>query len=214
MIDKLFDSNKLFWRGMDTIFDVFVLNSLWLLCCLPIFTIGPSTTAFFYSMINLIYGEETSVSVSKDFFRSFRQNLKQGISLGLFLSIVGIFLITDVLMCHKAGTGMFTFFMTFFLIIFFLWASVTLYSFPLLAKFDRTNKNILMWAFVLSVKHLARTILIFLTWIFAFWSCHILHGLIFIAFGLAGECQVLIMRSVLNPYMQDVEQDTESEDNV
>ena len=208
MIDKFFDSNNLIWRGMDKIFDVFILNSLWLLCCLPIFTIGPSTIAFYYSMINLIYGEEKSIS--KDFFYSFKQNFKQGISLGLLLTIIGIFLIADVFMCYKSGTGIYTFFMAFFLILFFLWAFIALYSFPLLAKFDKTNKDILIWAFVLSMKHVGRTILMLILPVVGIWLCHILHGLIFIAFGLVGEFQVILMCPILKPYLPD----TESEDTV
>ena len=208
MIDKFFDSNNLIWRGMDKIFDVFILNSLWLLCCLPIFTIGPSTIAFYYSMINLIYGEEKSIS--KDFFYSFKQNFKQGISLGLLLTIIGIFLIADVFMCYKSGTGIYTFFMVFFLILFFLWAFIALYSFPLLAKFDKTNKDILIWAFVLSMKHVGRTILMLILPVVGIWLCHILHGLIFIAFGLVGEFQVILMCPILKPYLPD----TESEDTV
>lgn len=208
MTDKFFDSNKLIWRGMDKIFDVFILNILWLLCCLPVFTIGPSTIAFYYSMINLIYGEEKSIS--KDFFHSFKQNFKQGISLGLLLTIIGIILIADVFMCYRSGTGIYTFFMVFFLILFFLWASVTLYSFPLLAKFDKTNKDILIWAFVLSMKHAGRTILMLILPAVGIWSCHILHGLIFIAFGLVGQFQVILMRPILKPYLPEAE----SEDTV
>ena len=78
-MNKIFRSDNPFWIGMGSIFDLFVLNLLWLLCCLPIVTIGPATAAFYYAMINLVRGEETYLS--KDFFHSFRQNLKQGIFL-------------------------------------------------------------------------------------------------------------------------------------
>ena len=39
-MNKIFRSDNPFWIGMGSIFDLFVLNLLWLLCCLPIVTIG------------------------------------------------------------------------------------------------------------------------------------------------------------------------------
>lgn len=192
---------------MGRIFDVFVLNILWLLCCLPVFTIGPSTTAFFYAMIQLVRGGDTSVS--KDFFHSFRQNFKQGLLLGLPLTAVGAFLALDVSMSYHAGTGIYTFFMVFFAVVFLFWAFLTLYAFPLLAKFDKSNKDILIWAFTLSIKHIGKTLLMLLVLAFGLWACHILPGLIFIAFGLAGEFIASMMVSILKPYLPDAEEEEE-----
>lgn len=187
---------------MGRIFDVFVLNILWLLCCLPVFTIGPSTTAFYYAMINLVRGEENSVT--RDFFRSFRRNFKQGLILGIPLTAIGIFLVVDVTMSHRAGTGIYTFFMVFFAMLFLVWAFVTLYTFPLLAKFEKNSKDLLIWAFTLSIRHLGRTLLMLLMLAVGLWMCHILPGLIFIVFGLVGQFQSMMIASVLKPYLPDV----------
>lgn len=200
-MNKLFQSDNPFWLAMGSIFDIFVLNTLWLLCCLPIFTIGPSTTAFFYAMMNLVRGEEGYVS--KDFFHSFRQNFKQGICLGIPLTAVGAFLILDISMCYHAGTGIYTFFMVFFAVLFLIWLFVCMYSFPLLAKFEKKNKDIIIWAFVLSIRHLGRTLLMAAVLGLGIWMCHLLYGLIFIAFGLICRFQSASILSVLKPYLPD-----------
>ncbi len=207
ILNKLFRGDHPFWIGMGRIFDVFVLNILWLLCCLPVVTIGPSTTAFFYAMIQLVQGGDTSVS--KDFFHSFRQNFKQGLLLGLPLTAVGVFLALDVSMSYRAGTGIYTFFMVFFAVVFLFWAFLTLYAFPLLAKFDKSNRDILILAFTLSIKHIGKTLLMMLTLAFGLWACHILPGLIFIAFGLVGELIASMMVSILKPYLPNVEEEEE-----
>lgn len=199
MMDKLFNADTPFWQAMERIFDVFVLNSLWLLCCLPIFTIGPSTTAFYYAMINMVRGEETSVS--KDFFRSFKQNFKQGLFLGIPITAIGAFLLVDIRMCYHAGTGIYTFFMVFFAAIFLFWAFITLYSFTLLAKFEKKNQEIVTWAFVLSIKHIGHTLLMLAIVVCGIWVCHILPGLIFIVPGLVVEFHAVLMSSVLKPYL-------------
>ena len=202
ILDKLFRADNPFWNGMGRIFDVFVLNVLLLLCCLPVFTIGPALTAFFYAMINLVRGEENSIS--QDFFRSFKQNFKQSVFLGIPLTAIGIFLAVDVTMSRRAGTGIYTFFMVFFAVVFLIWAFITLYAFPLLAKFDKSSKEIVIWAFTLSIRHLGRTLLTVLVLVFGLWACHILPGLIFIAFGLIGQFHAMMMDAILKPYLPKV----------
>lgn len=201
-MNKFFRSDNPFWIGMGNVFDLFILNVLWLLCCLPIMTIGPSTTAFFYAMMNLVRGEESYVY--KDFFRSFRRNLKQGICLGLPLTAVGAFLALDISMCYHAGTGIYTFFMVFFAVLFLIWLFVVLYVFPLLAKFEKKNKEIILWAFVLSIRNLGRTLLMMIALALALWLCHILPGLVFIVFGLVCRFQTALMLAILSPYLPDV----------
>lgn len=51
------------------------LNILWLVCCLPIFTIGASTTALFYVTLKVVKNEENSLT--KAFFHSFKENFRQ-----------------------------------------------------------------------------------------------------------------------------------------
>lgn len=202
MMGKIFNAETPFWQAMERIFDIFILNSLWLLCCLPVFTAGPSTTAFYYAMLNMVRGEDTSVS--KDFFHSFKQNFKQGLFLGIPLTAIGIFLFVDIRMCYHSGTGIFTFFMVFFAVIFLFWAFITLYSFPLLAKFEKKNLEIVVWAFMLSIKHILRTLLMLLIIAFGIWVCHIMPGLIFIVPGLVVEFHAVIMAAILKSYLPDV----------
>lgn len=212
MYERVFQSDNPFWRGMGRLFDVFVLNSLWLLCCIPVVTIGPSTTAFFYAMLNLVRGEETYLS--KDFFRSFRRNFKQGLFLGVPLTLIGAFLAFDVRLAYKSGTGIFSFFMVFFAVLFLLWSFVTLYTFPLLAKFDNSSRNTLIWAFTLSIRHIPQTLLMLFVLAAALWLCHLLPGLVFIAFGLAGEFCATLLAAILKPWLPNTEaEDAETEDN-
>ena len=188
-----------FWRGMGRIFDVFVLNVLWLLCCIPIVTVGPATTAFSYAMINLVRGEETYVS--KDFFHSFRSSFKQSLAAGLLLMAVGAFLAADIYIAYKSGTGVYTFFMVLFFIFFVLWCFVALYTIPLIAKFDNSLRNTLIRAFTLSIKNLPQTLMMLFALALALWLCHLLPGLIFIAFGVVCEFHSTLFAVILKPWL-------------
>lgn len=40
MWDRFFDLDNVVWRTIDKIGKIFLLNLLWLICSLPVFTIG------------------------------------------------------------------------------------------------------------------------------------------------------------------------------
>ena len=204
-MNKLFNLDNPFWNSMDRVFDLFIANVLWLVCCLPVFTIGPSTAAFFYVLINMARGEDGIVS--RDFFRSFRQNFRQGAGFGLLMTATGAFLAIDINMCYHSGTGIYTFFLVFFAVLFLLWASVALYSFALLAKFEKKNMEILVWAFLLAMGHPAQTILMLFVTAVGLWACHLLPGLVLIVFGLVGRFHSVLLASILKPHLPETDRD-------
>lgn len=210
MFNRLFDQDNLFWRGMDRVFDVAELNILWLVCCIPIVTAGPSTVAFYYAMINLVRGEEGYVH--KDFFRSFKLNFKQGMAAGLLLMAIGGFLAADVYIAYKSGKGIYTFLMVFFAFLFLIWSFVALYTMPLLAKFENSLRNTLVWAFTLSIKHLPQTIVMLLAVVIALWVCHLLPGLMFIVFGFVCQFHAKRLVSILRPWLPEPETAAEEDE--
>ncbi len=69
---------------MNRLVDLIILSLLWLIMCIPIFTIGASTTAAYYVAFSFV--NEKDGYVVKKFFKSFKENFV--ISTKLFL-IVG-----------------------------------------------------------------------------------------------------------------------------
>ena len=70
-----------FWKLVE-------LNLLYLLCCIPVVTIGPATCGLVYILRN--FANEKPVFMVSDFFDAFKSNFKQGFVLGLLdiLSVV------------------------------------------------------------------------------------------------------------------------------
>lgn len=50
------------WRALNLIADVIILHFLWLVCSLPLVTIGASTTALYYAMMKRIRTNEGHVT--------------------------------------------------------------------------------------------------------------------------------------------------------
>ena len=70
-----------------------ILNTLWFLCSLPVFTIGASTTALYAVMQKLVRDEESGIISA--FFTAFRQNFRQATKVWLVLLGALIFLGVD-----------------------------------------------------------------------------------------------------------------------
>lgn len=64
-----------FFGLMEQISDYFFLNLLWLLCCIPVITIGAATTSMCYVCMKKARKED--VFVTKSFFKTFKANFVQ-----------------------------------------------------------------------------------------------------------------------------------------
>lgn len=124
------------------------LNILWFLCCLPIVTVGASTTALFYVTLKIVKNEEGNIT--RAFFHSFKENFRQGTVIWLILLAVGIILGVDgyVFYHMRFDSVLWTLGTAVFLVLLAAYCIVLMYIFPLLARFDNTVpamfKNALM----------------------------------------------------------------------
>ena len=150
------------------------LNLLWMVCSLPIITIGASTTALYYACLKIV--REEDFSAASLFFRSFKQNFKQATVLWLIMLAAGIFLAGDgyILWHLRANSsGAPAVFWTLLLAIIIaaavIYVIVLLYLFPLLASVDNTNLAMLKNSFLIGTHYLFSTILMFAVHFAMFW---------------------------------------------
>ena len=141
------------------------LNLLWFLCSLPIVTIGASTTALYYASLKLVREEDSSLT--RQFFRSFRENFKQATVLWLILLGVGLFLGADGYILYHlrlSAAGplavMWTLILAVVIAASVVYVIVLLYVFPLLASVCNTNRAMLKNAFLIGTHYLVATILV------------------------------------------------------
>ena len=135
------------------------LNILWLICSLPIFTIGASTTALFYCTLKM--AEDRDDGLTRMFFRAFRSNFKPATKLWLILLALSCFLGVDGFVLSRLwNTSAFWTILTALVIgAAVLYAIVLLYAFPLLARFENTTLGILRTSFAVGVRYLFCTLL-------------------------------------------------------
>ena len=135
------------------------LNILWFVCCIPVVTVGASTTALFYVTLKISKNEEGSIT--KAFVHSFQQNLKQGTLIWLLLLALGIILgIDGYILYHMRFENVFwTLCTAVFCVAAAAYAIVLMYIFPLLARFDNTVGAMFKNALFIGVRFLFCTAL-------------------------------------------------------
>ena len=201
-----------------------LLNILWFICSLPIFTIGASTTALYYASLQVIRDEESHAW--KLFFHSFKENFKQATQLWLILLGAGLFLSADgYILFHlrRSSTGVMAVIWTLILALVIaasvLYVIVLLYVFPLLASVHNTNANMLKNAFLIGTHYLFATILVFAVHFAMFFAVvAVFTPLIIFGEGLCAMVSSWILNSLLisvsgtpEDYMEDESEEDQEE---
>lgn len=144
-------------QALNKLGDLMWLNVLTLICCIPIVTIGPSLTAMHYIALKIARNEEGYIT--RDFFKSFRANLRQGIIIGLILIFVLVVLAGDFFIISYSGLEFSSIMRSMLMAIFFFVMFTAMFLFPVLAKFENTVLNTIKNAFIIGIAQLPKTIL-------------------------------------------------------
>ena len=159
MLSGFFNYDNPVWRFIGKFGDLILLNILWLVFSIPIFTIGASTTAVYYVTLKLARDDDGYTI--RSFFKSFKENFKQATIIWLILLVIGAILGVDLYFFARVYTGtgtLKTVMLTVFLALIIVYAAVFMYIFPLQSRFVNTVKRTFFNAFFMSLRHLFRTI--------------------------------------------------------
>lgn len=139
------------------IFDLMILGFLWILCCIPLVTIGASTAALYYAVVKCVKGNRGYAA--SEFFHSFRQNLKQGIILTLiFAAAVFILQLNVGILQAKMDGYVGLFFIVLYQITTVFVILTALYAFPALSRYDREIGWILKVSMFMVIRYFLTTI--------------------------------------------------------
>ena len=195
------------------------LNFMWFVCCLPIFTIGASTTALYYTSFKIAKDEGSFITTM--FFRSFRQNFKQATIIWMIMLAVGLAIGADAILLfqlHRTTTGAAAVVWTLLLAVIFacaiLYAIVLAHIFPLLSIASNTTANMFKNAFLIGTHYLFVTILIFFVhYAMFFLVVNVFTPLIIFGEGLCAVICAHIMLKILRPLLYDPNAESDGSDD-
>jgi uncharacterized membrane protein YesL len=210
-MSKLFRMDSPLMRFLTKIADLMVLNILFCVTSIPLITIGASWTALYSVTLKMVRDEEGSVS--RSYFRSFRQNFRQATLLWLGVLVVLALLVLDIRVLNGMAGGTAPGLLRVGVeILALLGIMVLQYLFPSLARFEASLADTLKNACMMALAHLPKTALMTAAAVGAVWITLInnttiavglmvwpLIGFSLMAFGNSG-----ILRKIFDNYVPKV----------
>lgn len=153
---KFFDLESPLMQVLNKVADLMILNLLTVLCCIPIITTGASLTAMHYVALKMARNEECYIA--RDFFKSFKLNLKQGTAIWLIELFIIVVLAGDFLIMSRTDISFGNVLKVVLTVIALLALFTFTFVFPVLAKFENTVLRTIKNAFFIGVLQFPKTI--------------------------------------------------------
>lgn len=180
------------------------LNVLWLLCSIPVVTIGASTTAMYYVAMRMVRDEEGYIA--RDFFHSFKENFRQATVAWIILLAFFIMITVNWYACSGSPNDLIRIASFLFLSLLLIFLMISAYIFPLLSQFQTTLPELFQSAIYIAIKNIhwsfCLTVLFWGGWLLILVK---LYPLIPFGLPLLAFAQSYIFNHIFRQYLPDRE---------
>ena len=143
---------------VNTLLSYIVLNLLFILCCIPVITIGPAVAALYAVMLREARKEYGYLY--RSFLRAFREMFFQALGMSLFFVAFVLFISFSMVFWYSYGGALPMAASVLLAVLMLLTLGAGLYGFPLLARFQNTVRQTVRNAFGMTVAHAGYTVLL------------------------------------------------------
>lgn len=208
-MSRFFNPDNPVMEFIAKIFDLVILNLIFIFSCVPIITIGASTSALSYVTLKMVRGEDPYIW--RNFWKSFRQNFKQGTLVWIFSILIFIFLGMDFYIINSQNTSLFAVVRILLWIVCAVALSVFLYVFPVISHFVCTTKQALKNALLMTFGHLPYTLMMLALAGLLLFLCSSSSKLFAMIIVLSGICGFSVVSFVYSIMFDRIFQKYESE---
>lgn len=180
---KLFSQDSYFVKMLELLVDLFILNMLFIMTSIPIFTIGAGLAGMSKVTQKIVRHER--VNIGHTYFTEFKTSFKSATLVWLFVLGVGIVLLINSSFAAHANNQLIK---GIVFIVFLLLLNLVTYVFSYMARYRDNLKTCLSNAWLLSLKYIVHTILclimnVCLIWFFIKSPVGVLTFVYFATFG-------------------------------
>lgn len=143
---------------LNRFMDLILLNVLWFVCSLPVFTLGASTCAMYE--VTMRYALHENPAVVRTFFLAFRRCLKKATVIFLIFVGAGLFLVLDLWCAFQWEVQMRFLIVVVILAVCYFYLAVLSHVFPVLMYFDMGVRESIRKAYFLSMSNGVFTVFI------------------------------------------------------
>ncbi len=154
----IFNPQNGFWRVTGKLVDAVLLSLFWVVCSLPVFTLGPATAALYKTVLRCIRGDE--LGSWGMFFRTFKENFKVGALTSLIVAVVAVALVYLHGFAYSAAAqgGSWAVFYYCYTFVLLIPLGAACYLFPVLSRFEMTVGGLIVNCLKLAIAHLTSTV--------------------------------------------------------
>jgi len=145
------------YRWLETATDFFLLNLMWLVACLPVVTIFPSTAAMFGVVRDWV--REKEGSLTRTFIARFRENLGQSLLVGAIWAVLGVALFLDFLVANQLSYWAEIVLKSLLVLVSTLYAFGSVYLFPVMVHYETDWKTVIKNSVLMSIGRLPTTLM-------------------------------------------------------
>ena len=191
---------------LTALIDLIWAGLLWLLCSLPVLTLGASTTALYYTIVKSVRHERSHVGTC--FFHAFRSNFRQATVLWLLFLGYALLGTADAWALQQMGIqrGDLLYYLSRF---FFLPLPLLFpWVFAFLSRFENTVPGTLRYCFYLAMRHTGRTLALAAELIIFLLICYLLPFFLLILPG----AMCMLMSLHIEPVFREMTAGQDGED--
>ena len=148
-MNRLFSPNGPVMQALGKMADLLILSLLWILCSIPLITVGPATSALYYICLKLARKEDTNIV--KPFFHAFKDNLLQGMAQTLIFCIGAVCFMLNYRLIFYAEGAFRIIMQIVYILLLVCCISTVIYTFALQAQFRNKLTATIRNAFFLSL---------------------------------------------------------------
>lgn len=187
---------------LNKVADIMILNFMFLVFSIPFFTVGASFSAAYYMGFKMVKNEETYII--KGFWKSFKENFKQGTAIWLVLLVVCGILMADYRIIVYSGIEFARWIRIAMVTVTVVILLGVVFMFPLQARFVNPVKNTMKNAFLMALSHLPTAFLLLAVYavpvVIFYFVPQTLPVLILMAFGLIIYMKSFLLLRVFKKY--------------
>ncbi len=179
--------------ALSKVYDVIFLSVLWVIFCIPIITIGPATTALYYTTAKVI--RRGRGYVWQEFWHAFKTNFVTGAIYTIVLAAIAIILYYGLNITQDKVHTMTRIIRYSYIFLIFIISCGYSFLFPILSRFNLRRFQMFKMSFMISLKHFPTTIILLLLLLGgATVLIYVIPLVIFIPSIIALLCSLLIER--------------------
>lgn len=168
-------------RFMMQIGDLFLLNFIWIVCCIPVITIGASTSAAYAVALKMV--EDQHGGIFREFFHYFRKSFLQATLMELLFAVAVAAICADVIFALQSPTPIMMMYLCIAVVMAVFVGIVFAFGVPMQARYTNTILGYIRNSFSLAAPYLPKLLLVWAIWLVPILLCIFFYDPIFIYMG-------------------------------